>query len=210
MNFFSTFLLILATMDVASAFIVQPTSTANFLRATSTSPSPTPVTVCYAEFNTAGMWNNGNSFGKGRFVYYKNLKSWMSPFPDEDRTAFPEVFTLPKGCYEVSLEKPLGIIFEEIEAGQGLYVQDLVEGGNAERSGQVNIGDNLVAMTAVKVVGAKYERRLIPSRRFDFDTMVGAMGSNDEKWGCNDVVILLERPEEADRAEVDKFLEFFE
>lgn len=105
--------------------------------------------------------------------------------------------------------QPLGIVFEEIEAGKGVYVQDLVEGGLAERQGKVQPGDVLVAVTAVKIVGAKWERRLIPARDFDFDTAVGAIGSNDPKWQCNDVILMFERPGEADSAEVDRFLEFF-
>ena len=39
---------------------------------------------------------------------------------------------------------------------------------------------------------------------------VGAIGSNDQKWGCNNVILMVERPGEADSEEVDKFLEFFE
>ena len=212
MNKLAAFLLLATAVD---AFVVQPAALRPAIRNQQQQQQQQQhagqsLTVCHAEFNTAGMWNSGNSFGKGDFVYYKSLRSWMSPFPDEDKAAFPEIFSLPKGCYEVSLTKPLGIVFEEIEAGKGLYVQDLVEGGNAELSGMVKAGDLLVAMTAVKIVGAKYERRLIPARGFDFDTMVGAVESNIPKWGCEDVVLLLERPEEADRAEVDTFLEFFE
>jgi hypothetical protein len=134
----------------------------------------------------------------------------MKPFPAQDRQAFPEIFSLPAGLYEVQLNKPLGIIFEEIEVGKGLFVQDLVEGGNAAQSGKIQVGDKMVGITAVKVVGAKFERRMIPARNFDFDTMVGAVGSNDSRWGCNDVVIFLERPGEADSAAVDEFLRFFE
>ena len=134
----------------------------------------------------------------------------MKPFPEPDRQAYPEVFQLPKGLYEVQLDKPLGIVFEEISAGKGLYVKELVDGGNAARSGQIKVNDVLVGITAVKIVGAKYERRMIPSRRFDFDTMVGAIGSNDPKFQCNNVVLMLERPEEADSEQVDAFMEFFE
>lgn len=189
----------LGVLDAITAFVIAPGST----------QTTSPLTVRHAEFNTAAMWNRGLNFGKGPFKFYASFEDWMSPFPDEDKAAYPELFSLPKGCYEVDLMKPLGIIFEEIEIGKGLYVQDLVEGGNAELSGQVKIGDRLVAITAVKVVGAKFERRMIPCRGFDFDTMVGAIESNDPKWGCESVVMFLERPEEADSAEVDKFLDFF-
>lgn len=158
-----------------------------------------------------GMWQGGNSFGKGQFKFYKNFDSWMEPFTDEDRAAYPDVFNMPPGVYEVGLQKPLGIVFEEMESGKGVYVLDLVEGGNAERMGDcIQKGDVLVGITAVKIVGAKWERRLIPARNFDFDTMVGAIGSNDPKWGCNDVICMFERPGEADPEKTDSFLEFFE
>lgn len=192
-------------LDAAAGFVRAPTHPM-----TTTSPPHRTVTALYSEFDTAGMWKGGLAFGKPPFNFYKGFDQWMKPFPEEDRAEYPEVFTLPRGVYEVSLDKPLGIIFEEIDAGKGLFVQDLVEGGNAERSGNVKIGDILVGITAVKIVGAKYERRLIPCRGFDFETMVGAVESNDRKWGCDDVILMLERPEEATPTEVDKFFEFFE
>lgn len=86
----------------------------------------------------------------------------------------------------------------------------MVEGGNADRQGILQKGDVLVAMTAVQIAGAKWERRMIPARKFGFDLVVGAIGSNEEKWGCNNVILMVERPEEADSAQVDRFLEFFE
>lgn len=156
------------------------------------------------------MWNRGLSFGKGQFKFYGGFDKWMSVFPDQDRKEFPEIFEYPKGVYEVKLNKPLGIVFEEKESGTGVFVQDLVDSGNAARSGQVAPGDVLVGITAVKVVGAKYERRLIPARKFDFDTMVGAIASNDARFSCEDVILAFERPGEADSAAVDKFMEFFE
>lgn len=134
----------------------------------------------------------------------------MSPFTDEDRAAYPEIFSMPKGVYEVGMVRPLGIVFEEIEMGKGVYVQELVEGGIAERLGRIQPNDVLIGITAVKIVGAKSERRLIPARNFDFDTVVGAIGSNDRRWGCEDVICMFERPGEGDRAEIDAFMEFFE
>jgi len=160
--------------------------------------------------DTSFMWNAGLNFGKGDFAFYRDFDKTMSVFPDEDREAYPEVFNLPKGVYEVRLNKPLGIVFEEIESGRGLYVQDLVEGGNAESTGKIQKDDILVGITAIKIVGAKYERRMIPARNFDFDTMVGAVGSNEAKWGCDDVMVMLERPSESNREEVDAFMSFFE
>jgi hypothetical protein len=140
----------------------------------------------------------------------EGLNKYMEPFPDEDRETYPEMFKLPKGVYEVPLAKPCGIIFEEIEPNKGVYVADLVEGGNAERQGVLQKGDILVGVTAIRVAGAKWERRLLPCRYFGFDMAVGAIGSNDQKWGCQNVILMVERPGEADSEEVDKFLEFFE
>ena len=92
------------------------------------------------------------------------------------------MFSLPKGVYEVKLGKPLGIVFEEIEVGKGVFVQDLVEGGSADRQGIIKPGDILTGITAIKVSGAKWERRLLPAKNFDFDTTVGAIGSNEQKF----------------------------
>ena len=166
-------------------------------------------TVCHA-LTVPGMWAGGLAFGKGEFRYYQSFESFLKPFTDEDREAFPEVFNFPPGVFEVSLAKPLGIVFEEIDAGLGVFVQDLVGGGNAERQGKIQVGDVLVGITAVKVVGARWERRLIPARKFDFDTVVGAINSNEKKWGCDDVVLMFERPSEADPVKTDAFMEFFE
>jgi len=76
----------------------------------------------------------------------------MKPFPKEDRELYPDMFCIPDGVYEVRMAKPLGIVFEELEAGGGgVYVTDLVEGGNAELQGIVKPGDKLIGVTAVKV-----------------------------------------------------------
>jgi hypothetical protein len=172
----------------------------------------TTTTSCFVTsgIQTGFMWNAGLSFGKGQFKFYKGFNEYMSVFPEEDQLTFPETFQLPKGLSEVKLKKPLGIVFEEFDNGPGVFVKDLVAGGNAAKSGLVQIGDMLVGITAVKVVGAKYERRMIPARKFDFDTMVGAIGSNEERFSCSDVVLMLERPGESDSASVDKFMDFFE
>mmetsp|Transcript_35921 Transcript_35921/g.86703 ORF Transcript_35921/g.86703 Transcript_35921/m.86703 type:complete len:215 (-) Transcript_35921:159-803(-) len=157
-----------------------------------------------------GIWNTAPSFGKGKFKFYEGLDSYMKPFPDEDRELYPEMFKLPKGVYEVPLAKPCGILFEEIEAGRGCYIQDLVEGGNAARQGSLQPNDVLVGLTAVQISGAKWERRMIPARKFGFDMVVSAIGSNEARWGCNNVILMVERPGEADSEEVDTWLKFFE
>ena len=191
---------LLSLLLVASASAFAPVSNAAVRR----------HSVALEGINTSFMWNAGLDFGKGDFAFYSNFDRMMSVFPDEDKEAYPELFQLPKGLYEVRLTKPLGVVFEEIDAGKGLYVQDLVEGGNAMREGTIQKGDVLVGITAVKIVGAKYERRLIPARRFDFDTMVGAIESNTPKFGCDDVMLMVQRPSEADEEKIEEFMKFFE
>ena len=134
----------------------------------------------------------------------------MKPFPDEDRQLYPLQFTLPTGVYEVPLAKPCGILFEEIEPDCGVYIADLVEGGNAANQGILKKGDVLVGLTAVRVSGAKWERRMLPARKFGFDLVVDAIGSNEEKWGCNNVILMVERQGEATSKDVAAFFEFFE
>jgi len=203
-SFFLKALLLLAVSEKPVTAFVGPSTALKFKSSSSFD------TACHESLTVPGMWGSGLNFGKGDFKFYRSFDSFMRPFTDEDKVAFPEVFNLPKGVYEVSMTKPLGIIFEEIEAGEGVFVQDLVEGGLADVQGKIQPGDVLIGVTAVKVVGAKWERRLIPARKFDFDTTVGAIGSNEPKWSCNDVVLMFERPSECDRSEVDSFMDFFE
>ena len=153
-----------------------------------------------------------DGFGKGPFRFYENFDAFMTPFPAEDREMYPEMFELPKGCYEVALQRPLGIAFEEVSGGQpkGVVVDYLVEGSNAEASGKIQPGDVLIAVTAVKVFGARFERKLLPATELDFDTIMAAIGSNEPKWQCKNVVLQFMRPSEADETKVKDFLQFFE
>jgi hypothetical protein len=141
---------------------------------------------------------------KGNFKFYNGFREFMSVFPQDDQQAYPEIFNFPSGLYECRLNVPMGIVFEEIDIGRGLFVKEIISGGNADRDGTIRVGDVLVGITAVKVVGAKYERRLIPARKFDFDTMVGAVQSNDARYMCQDVILVMERPTEADSDKTDQ------
>ena len=99
------------------------------------------------------LWTHHHTT-QGEFTFYKSFDEWMKPFPAEDRELYPEMFRIPDGVYEVRMAKPLGIVFEELEAGGGgVYVTDLVEGGNAESQGVVKPGDKLIGVTAIKVSG---------------------------------------------------------
>jgi len=99
---------------------------------------------------------------------------------------------------------------QEQEPGRGVLVDYLVEGGNAANSGMIQPGDVLILVTAVKVFGARFERKIVPAGDFDFDTVVSAISSNEPRYGARDVVLWVQRPGEADQAQVDRFLEFYQ
>jgi hypothetical protein len=167
---------------------------------------PRPRTSCIRCQHSQG-WDG---YGKGPFKFYSSFESFMAPFPQEDRDEYPEQFSLPKGVYEVAIPRPLGIAFEEVEPGRGVLVDYLVDDGNAATDGVIQRGDILIAVTACKEFGPRFERKLIPSRGLEFDMIMAAIASNEPRWKCYDVVMLFERPSEADRVVVDEFMKFFE
>merc|ERR1711990_397695 len=93
--------------------------------------------------------------------------------------------------------KPLGIAFIENDDG-GVAVDYLVEGGNADKAGVIKPGDVLLATTAAMGRDGKFERKVIPSRYLDFDTIMGAITSNEPKFNKrrkNDVILQFARPD---------------
>ncbi|KAJ1461066.1 hypothetical protein M885DRAFT_508623 [Pelagophyceae sp. CCMP2097] len=107
---------------------------------------------------------------------------------------------LAPGVVEVALQRPLGINFQEISktvVPAGVSVVGLVDEGNAAKSGAVAVGDVLVGITAVRFVGAKFERAMWDCTAWDFDRVVEAIGSNEPKWRCTDVILQFTRPEAA-------------
>ena len=135
-------------------------------------------------------------FGTGFGHYYSGWDDWVKEYPAADREAYPALFSLPDDCYEICLDQPLGIAFIENEAG-GVQVDYLVEGGNADKSKQIKPGDVLLATTAAMGRDGKFERKVIPSRYLDFDTIMDAIGSNAPKFHKkrkNDVILQFARP----------------
>ena len=112
------------------------------------------------------------------------------------RSAYPELFKLPDECYEITIDKPLGIAFIEGDKG-GVEVDYLVEDGNAAKSGAIQPGDVLLATTACMGRDGTFERKMVPSRYLDFDTIMNAIGSNEPKFNKqrrNDVILQFARP----------------
>jgi len=156
-----------------------------------------------------------DGYGKGPFKFYGDFDAFMQPFPQEDREEYPDMFALPKGVFEVTINKPLGIAFEEVVADRpnGVLVDYLVEGSNAEGTGAIKPGDVLVAVTAAKEFGPRWERKLLPCIDMEFDIIMSAIGSNCPRYHPkkkNDVVCMFMRPSDADEAQVREFLKFFD
>ena len=106
----------------------------------------------------------------------------------------------------IKLDRPLGIVFEEIEPGQpaGVRVKEITDGGNADLDGRVFVGDELVAVSAVLLknegrltVGGSgftnWERQMVPALAMDFDTVMDAIGSNTGRYGYKNVAIEVRR-----------------
>ncbi|EKX44587.1 hypothetical protein GUITHDRAFT_152906 [Guillardia theta CCMP2712] len=112
----------------------------------------------------------------------------------------------------VTLKTPLGIVFEEIEAGQpkGLFVKEILSGGNADRNGQILVGDKLVATSAVildsttkPIIGiggaanTNWKRTMIPCGSMDFENVMAAIKSNSGRYGYDDVRITVRRTDQS-------------
>lgn len=87
------------------------------------------------------------------------------------------------GDYEISLSKPLGIILEESEAGQGgVQVESLAEGGAADVSGSIVRGDVLKKIGEVDVSSSDFDSimELLVSAPSDLDLTFGdGLGTMD-------------------------------
>ena len=44
-------------------------------------------------------------------------------------------------CLQVTIRKPLGLVLGEAERGGAVVVEEIVQGGNAEQTGAVQVGD---------------------------------------------------------------------
>jgi len=62
----------------------------------------------------------------------------------------------------VELNKPMGIVFEENDEDDqgGIFILSLKEGGNADLTGALKAGDQLVAVGGQKVVGLTFDDAL--------------------------------------------------
>ena len=101
-------------------------------------------------------------FGKGFGHYYSGWDDLCKEYPQEDRETYPALFSLPENCYEVKVDKPMGIAFVENngETG-GVYVDEVLAEGSAASCGtKLEKGDQLVGVDATPVVGADFDAAL--------------------------------------------------
>ena len=126
---------------------------------------------------------------------------------------------LPENVFEVLVQRPLGIGFEEdgpiigmsgvsvnqvvedSHAARGTSVLRCVEGENTAVPGKVMVGDKLVGVTAIRFKGSKWEREMFDCRKWSFDTVVDAIGSNEEKFVSDFVLLQFERREDGEGSE---------
>ncbi|KAL3677982.1 hypothetical protein R1sor_020938 [Riccia sorocarpa] len=84
----------------------------------------------------------------------RDLKLRINPpralFGSEEASDAEESDLPPPGCsrVKVELKRPLGIGFAETKIGT-IVVDEVIKGGNAENSGLVEVGDQLIATSAV-------------------------------------------------------------
>ncbi len=120
--------------------------------------------------------------------------------------AAPRVSASATPALSVTLRRPLGIVFEERVKGapEGVFVDEVVPGGNAAKAG-VAVGDVLLRCSATVLksgtegqfekegYGAtpytNFDRVMFDASGQDFDTVMGAIASNNERWGIMEVVL---------------------
>eukprot|EP00892_Ulva_mutabilis_P002348 jgi/Ulvmu1/12113/UM084_0039.1 len=117
----------------------------------------------------------------------------------------------PGQKFLLTLPKPMGMVLGE-SSDKFVKVEELAKGGRAERAG-VQVGDIVLEVSAVTLTAGKeglYEKNGYGDRPFDnfnrsmmscigqdFDTVMNAIASNNERWGFRDVEIIILRPESA-------------
>ena len=139
------------------------------------------ITSSHVSFQSANRRLSSPNMASFGDANYKGFSKWCDAFGQDQKEKYPEYFKLPEGVYEILIEGPLGIVFEEVEVdgNKGVFVAEVLEGGNAAKSG-VNVGDKLLATTAVIVRGAKFERPLLQADIMDYDSIISAVLSNFE------------------------------
>ncbi len=115
-------------------------------------------------------------------------------------------YEVPEFCRKLRIQKPLGIILEEVYDGKGAFVVQVNKGSNAEKAG-VKVGELLVACSAATLKAGKegkYAETGYGGRPFDnweivmfpcidtpFKSIMQALASNNDRWGINTISVAL-------------------
>ncbi|GBF90493.1 hypothetical protein Rsub_03489 [Raphidocelis subcapitata] len=123
----------------------------------------------------------------------------------------------PGRRYEVTLPKPVGVVFSQ-KPGGPVFIEEVVAGGNADKAG-LKPGDVLSSCSAYTLKAGKegrYEREGYGDRPYDnwervdiecegleFKTVMAALKSNNDRrvallWGIKTVTLVVRRVEEGD------------
>lgn len=105
----------------------------------------------------------------------------------------------PSNYVSVSLQKPMGITFEENdEETNGIFVVSLEEGSNSAQNGVLKPGDQLVAVNTIQTFGMPFDDALgsIASAETDSTKLLLFRGSTKQLYG----------PTGASRAWLDEFI----
>ncbi|KAG2500596.1 hypothetical protein HYH03_001364 [Edaphochlamys debaryana] len=117
----------------------------------------------------------------------------------------------PPDCVRVTLQKPIGVVFEQGRAGGPVFVSEVTPGGHAAKSGVVAVGDILTACSAVYLYKGtdallyahdgpeerpydKWEAIEFDCDGQDFKTVMAALHSNNTRLGKTDITLVLRKP----------------
>lgn len=110
----------------------------------------------------------------------------------------------------VTIKQPLGITLAENVTDKLVFVESIEPGSNADKNGQVSVGDILVGCSGVVLKEAKlsgsFEKEGYGQRPYDnwetvyfdcrgkqYDTIMAALSSNNPRWGINTITLGLKK-----------------
>lgn len=111
---------------------------------------------------------------------------------------------------KVTIKQPLGITLAENVSESLVFVESIDPGSNADKSGQVSVGDVLVGCSGVVLKEAKlsgsFEKEGYGQRPYDnwetvyfdcrgkkYETIMAALSSNNPRWGINTITLGLKK-----------------
>eukprot|EP00270_Netrium_digitus_P018525 TRINITY_DN7066_c0_g1_i1.p1 TRINITY_DN7066_c0_g1~~TRINITY_DN7066_c0_g1_i1.p1 ORF type:complete len:221 (+),score=32.75 TRINITY_DN7066_c0_g1_i1:57-665(+) len=110
--------------------------------------------------------------------------------PQEQKGQLSDVDLPPPGCSRVKVElsRPLGLVLEEDVTRGGIFVAEIIPEGNAEKSQEIDMGDELIATSAIvynsseSYGGVTVRRQMeivrLTVRGEKFETVMAAIGTH--------------------------------